>query len=62
MTKILLVEDNEINQDMLSRRLKRKGYEITLAVDETSCKSFSWYNKRLFIFCIATIGKAIALS
>ncbi len=33
MTKILLVEDNEMNRDMLSRRLQRKGYEVVLAVD-----------------------------
>lgn len=33
MYKILLVEDNEMNRDMLSRRLKRKGYEIIIAVD-----------------------------
>ncbi len=33
MPKILLVEDNEINRDMLSRRLARKGYEVTVAVD-----------------------------
>lgn len=33
MIKILLVEDNELNQDMLSRRLQRKGYEVVLAVD-----------------------------
>jgi CheY-like chemotaxis protein len=33
MPKILLVEDNEMNQDMLSRRLKRKGFEVVLAVD-----------------------------
>ena len=33
MTKILLVEDNEMNRDMLSRRLKRKGYEVIIAVD-----------------------------
>lgn len=33
MTKILLVEDNEMNRDMLSRRLTRKGYEIVMAVD-----------------------------
>jgi two-component system cell cycle response regulator DivK len=33
MTKILLVEDNEMNRDMLSRRLERKGYEVILAVD-----------------------------
>jgi len=33
MTKILLVEDNEMNRDMLSRRLLRKGYAVVLAVD-----------------------------
>ncbi len=33
MTRILLVEDNEMNRDMLSRRLKRKGYEVLIAVD-----------------------------
>ena len=31
--KILLVEDNEMNRDMLSRRLLRKGYEVVVAVD-----------------------------
>ena len=33
MTKVLLVEDNELNRDMLSRRLQRRGYEVSLAVD-----------------------------
>ena len=33
MNKILLVEDNELNRDMLSRRLERKGYEIAMAVN-----------------------------
>lgn len=33
MTKILLVEDNEMNRDMLSRRLQRKGYVVVIAVD-----------------------------
>ena len=33
MAKILLVEDNEMNRDMLSRRLERKGYQIVMAVD-----------------------------
>jgi CheY-like chemotaxis protein len=31
--RILLVEDNELNRDMLSRRLEKKGYEISIAVD-----------------------------
>ncbi len=33
MAKILLVEDNEMNRDMLSRRLMRKGYEVVMAED-----------------------------
>jgi CheY-like chemotaxis protein len=33
MPKILLVEDNEMNRDMLSRRLERRGHQILLAVD-----------------------------
>ncbi|MEM9219922.1 MAG: response regulator [Cyanobacteria bacterium P01_F01_bin.150] len=33
MTKILLVEDNEMNRDMLSRRLARKGYDVLIATD-----------------------------
>jgi two-component system cell cycle response regulator DivK len=33
MPRILLVEDNEMNRDMLSRRLQRKGYEVAIAVD-----------------------------
>ncbi len=33
MARILLVEDNEMNRDMLSRRLQRKGHEVTMAVD-----------------------------
>lgn len=33
MPKVLLVEDNEMNRDMLSRRLKRQGYEVLIAAD-----------------------------
>ena len=33
MPTILLVEDNEMNRDMLSRRLERKGYTVAIAVD-----------------------------
>ena len=36
MHKILLVEDNEMNRDMLSRRLERKGYRVVIAVDGQS--------------------------
>ena len=33
MSKILLVEDNEMNRDMLSRRLERRGYQVVVATD-----------------------------
>jgi two-component system cell cycle response regulator DivK len=33
MAKILLVEDNELNRDMLSRRLERRGFQVLIAVD-----------------------------
>ena len=33
MAKILLVEDNEMNRDMLSRRLKKRGYDVAMAFD-----------------------------
>ncbi len=33
MTTILLIEDNEMNRDMLSRRLQKQGYDVIMAVD-----------------------------
>ena len=33
MSRILLVEDNEMNRDMLSRRLRKRGYDVLVAVD-----------------------------
>lgn len=33
MTRILIVEDNEMNRDMLSRRLQRRGYDVVIAMD-----------------------------
>ena len=33
MATLLLVEDNELNRDMLSRRLRKRGYEVDIAVD-----------------------------
>jgi len=36
MFKILLVEDNEMNRDMLSRRFAKRGFEVVMAVDATS--------------------------
>ena len=45
MVVILLVEDNEMNRDMLSRRLIRKGYEVLLAVDGEQALSMTFCNK-----------------
>ena len=36
MSKILLIEDNELNRDMLSRRLMRRGFEVLIAIDGAS--------------------------
>ena len=36
MAKILLIEDNELNRDMLSRRLMRRGFEVLIAIDGAS--------------------------
>jgi CheY-like chemotaxis protein len=40
MPIILLVEDNELNRDMLSRRLSRKGFDVECAVDGDQCMEF----------------------
>ena len=39
MPKILLIEDNENNRDMLQRRLQRRGYEVIIALDGTEAHS-----------------------
>lgn len=36
MTRILIVEDNELNRDMLGRRLRRRGFDVVYAVDGAS--------------------------
>jgi two-component system, cell cycle response regulator DivK len=41
MAKILLVEDNEMNRDMLSRRLERKGYQVVIAIDGQQALEFA---------------------
>ena len=40
MPIILLVEDNELNRDMLSRRLSRKGFDVECAIDGEQCMAF----------------------
>ena len=42
MTRILLVEDNELNRDMLSRRLQKRGYDIVMAVDGETGVAMAW--------------------
>ena len=37
MARILLVEDNDMNRDMMSRRLQRKGHEVLMAADGMQC-------------------------
>jgi CheY-like chemotaxis protein len=41
VTKILLVEDNENNRDMLSRRLQKKGYQVSIAIDGAEAVSLT---------------------
>jgi CheY-like chemotaxis protein len=41
LTKILLVEDNENNRDMLSRRLQKKGYQVSIAMDGAEAVSLT---------------------
>ena len=41
MAKILLVEDNEMNRDMLSRRLTRRGYQVIMAIDGEQGRSMA---------------------
>ena len=41
MTKILLIEDNEMNRDMLSRRLAKRGFEVVVALDGASAAALA---------------------
>ena len=49
MPKVLLVEDNEMNRDMLSRRLQRKGYDVVFAVDGNAAVSMASREKPALI-------------
>ncbi len=49
MPKVLLVEDNEMNRDMLSRRLQRKGYDVVFAVDGNAAVSMARIEKPALI-------------
>ncbi len=55
--KILLVEDNEMNRDMLSRRLSRKGYVVVIAEDgETALEIVSEENPDLILMDLSLPG------
>ena len=41
MVKILLVEDNEMNRDMLSRRLAKRGFDVVVALDGASAAALA---------------------
>lgn len=51
MIKILLAEDNELNRDMLSRRLQRRGYDVVIAIDgeQAVAKSLSEFPHLLLL-------------
>ena len=57
MKKILLIEDNELNRDMLSRRLAKRGYEIVTAVDgETGVASARTESPALILMDVSLPG------
>jgi two-component system cell cycle response regulator DivK len=49
MPKVLLVEDNEMNRDMLSRRLERKGFDVIFALDGGAAVSMAGAEKPALI-------------
>ena len=62
MAKILLVEDNEMNRDMLSRRLLRKGYEVVMAVDGEQAVAMAQSEKPDLILMEQNFPETIELS
>jgi two-component system, cell cycle response regulator DivK len=58
MPQILLVEDNEMNRDMLSRRLIRKGFEVVMAIDGTECmQTLAEHNPDIILMDINLPGR-----
>jgi CheY-like chemotaxis protein len=57
MHKILLVEDNELNRDMLSRRLQRYGFEVCCAIDGASGVAMSASEKPDLILMDVALGE-----
>ena len=56
--KILLVEDNEMNRDMLSRRLQRRGYEVLTAVDGESGLGLTKSERRSYLELLLSLPSA----
>jgi CheY-like chemotaxis protein len=56
MTKILIVEDNEMNRDMLARRLQRYGFNVCIAVDGPSGVSMAKQEKPDLILMDIALG------
>lgn len=59
MPKILLVEDNEVNRDMLSRRLKRNGFDVCCAVDGPSGVAMATSERPDLILMDVALGAAM---
>lgn len=57
MTKILLVEDNEMNRDMLTRRLKRHGYDVVCAQDGPSGVAMALIDRPDLILMDVALGE-----
>jgi CheY-like chemotaxis protein len=59
MPKILLVEDNEVNRDMLSRRLKRNGFDVCCAIDGPSGVAMASSERPDLILMDVALGAAM---
>ena len=62
MAKILLVEDNEMNRDMLSRRLERRGYTVVIAVDGVQAVAMAESEKPALILMDLSLPKLDGLA
>ena len=60
MPRILLVEDNEMNRDMLSRRLQRRGYSVVIAHDGEQALSLDYIPEKVIVLGGGVIGVEFA--
>jgi len=61
MSKILLVEDNEMNRDMLSRRLERKGFDVVMAVDGQAGIGLAGVGRKCEYILLSVNGKSCGI-